>query len=122
MNYSKTVIVGRVGKDPEWREVGNGLCTFGVAVNKSWKDNEGEWQEKTSWFDVSLWGKSGQYMMDKVHKGDTVLVSGEMESRKTDDGKVYWSLTPEFSGVKVLTPKKSAPKAAVVDDDDSLPF
>ena len=127
MNFNKIIIAGRLTRDPEWKDVGNGLCRFSVAVGRSWKDkNSGEWQERTSYFDVALWGKSGQYQMDKLFKGAQVIVSGEMESSKKDD-KVYWTITPEFGGVKILNPKSrgaevGVAKPVVEDDDGDLPF
>ena len=120
LNYSKTIIAGHVGRDPEWKEVGNGLCSFSVAVSDSWKDKDGEWQTATDWYNITIWGESGKYYVDKIKKGDNVLVIGRQKSRE-HDGKTYWSLTPEIGGLKIV-PRKDAPKAAKVAEDTELPF
>lgn len=124
-NFSKTIIEGRVGRDPEWKDVGNGLCRFSVACSESWKNASDEWVEETVWYNVALWGKSGQYMMEKIHKGDRVLVSGRMKTNE-HEGKTYWTLSPEMGGVTVLERKEGAasskPAEPKNDDDDELPF
>jgi single stranded DNA-binding protein len=123
MNVNKLIIVGRIGRDPEMKEVGNGLCTFSVAVSERYKDREGEWQEKTDWFTVNIWGEHGKRMMGKLHKGMLVYVEGKYNSRKHED-KVYWTLTPDFGGLTILEKRSDKgndqPAASVA--DDGLPF
>ena len=118
------IIQGRVGSDPKWKEVGEGLVTFSVATSERWKDKSGEWQEKTEWHNVAVFGKNAGYLNDKIKKGGIVLVKGSISSNKKDD-RVYTSIKPDpFGGVKVVASAEddgSQPAASVVDEDD-LPF
>ena len=116
MNLNTTNIIGRVGRDPEWKDVGKGLCKFSVAVGKRYKKGD-EWVEDTTWFDVAVWGEFGKRMMERLHKGMLVYVAGPHESRKHED-KYYWTLTAQT----VIPLEKREVPAAKVADDDELPF
>ena len=132
--YAKTTIVGTLSRDPEWKEVGTGLCKLSLPVTESWKDKGGEWQEETTWYDVDVWGESGKWVMDRgIKKGDLIRVEGKMSQRKRDDGNVFWSLKPDFRGVSLIAslengdsgeyvPRPAATVADNDDDDDGLPF
>ncbi|MCB0240835.1 MAG: single-stranded DNA-binding protein, partial [Anaerolineae bacterium] len=60
--YSKTVIVGHLGRDPEMRFTSGGqsVTSFSVATNRRWTDQSGQTQEKVTWFRVTAWGKLGE--------------------------------------------------------------
>jgi single stranded DNA-binding protein len=119
MNYNSITIIGRIGRDPEWKNVGPGLCKFSVAVSRNFKKGD-EWVQETDWFDVSLWGDHGKRMMEKLGKGDLVMATGPFESRKHED-KVYWTLKAQ----KVVKLEKSEPRPAAVvadDEDPELPW
>ena len=120
MNKIRLNIIGRLGKDPEWKEIGGGLCKFSVAVSKNKKVN-GEWEQETEWFDVNVWGEHGQRLMERLSKGDLVDVEGRFESREHND-KRYWTLTAN-AVLKLTKNEPSVAAAKVVDsDDDELPF
>lgn len=117
-------VMGHLGRDPEWKAVGDGLCSFSVATTESWKDKSGEWQENTTWFSVAVWGDKGKRLMDRLQKGDLVYVEGPHKSRKHED-KYFWTI----NAYKVLRlnkredqPTRTAPAATVPDEDDGLPF
>lgn len=80
--FSKTIIVGRLGGDPELRytQGGQAVCSFSVATDRSWTDASGERQEKTTWFRVTAWGKLADLCNQYLKKGRTVLVEGEVEA------------------------------------------
>ena len=58
-SVNKAIILGNVGQDPEVRHTKNGtsVCNFSIATNKSWKTQDGQKQDKTSWHRVTAWGK-----------------------------------------------------------------
>ena len=95
------------GKPPEKREVrGNGanFTVLSVATQQSWKDSNDEWQSKTEWHRVVAFHRLGQSIADTLHKGDHVLVDGQLVSSKyeVENGKskkakaanfnVFWSV------------------------------
>ena len=85
-------IAGTLGRDPELRftPTGQATCTFGVAVNRRWQTKGStEWQEQTSWFDVTVWGAMAENVAESLHKGDRVVISGRLEQQswETAEGK-----------------------------------
>lgn len=80
--FSKTIIVGRLGKDPELRFTSGGqpVCSFSVATDRTWTDAKGERQEKTTWFRVTAWGKLAELCNQYLAKGRMVLVEGEIDA------------------------------------------
>jgi len=87
MNLNHVVICGRLTRDPQMRFFpnGKGKASLGVAVNRRYKDNDGEWKDATSFIDVDVWGKQAELCSQNIHKGDVVLVDGELESQSWDD-------------------------------------
>lgn len=88
-SVNKAIIVGRLGKDPESRDVGDSsVCNFSVATSRSWKDKSGVKQEKTEWHNVKAWGKLAGICQQYLNKGDQVYIEGSIEYRE-NDGKYY---------------------------------
>lgn len=88
---SNVTIVGNVTRDPELRFTASGaaVTTFGVAVNRRWQNRESsQWEESTSFFNVTCWRDLAQNVSDSLEKGSRVLVSGRLEQRswQTDQG------------------------------------
>ena len=85
--FSKVIIVGNVTRDPELRSTPSGtqVCSFSVAVNRSYRDNSGSQVENVSFFDCSAWGKQGETIAQYVKKGSGILVSGRLEQRSWED-------------------------------------
>jgi single-strand DNA-binding protein len=90
MADSNITIVGTLTRDPEMRFTNNGrgVASFGVAVNYRYQQN-GEWKEETSFFDVSAWGSLGENAAATVSKGTRVIVNGRLQQRRyeTKDGE-----------------------------------
>lgn len=106
--YQQTMIVGNVGKAPDLRytQSGASVCSFSVAVNKSWTDKQsGEKRTQTTWFKVSAWGSLADICNTYVKKGMLVMVTGEVSvSAYTNSaGEPAASLELKASEVKFLT-------------------
>ena len=80
---STVTIVGNLTRDPELRFTagGKGVASFGVAVGRRYQQN-GEWQEKTSFFNVTAWDTLGENVAASLTKGTRVLVTGRLEQRE----------------------------------------
>ncbi len=88
-NGNNITIVGNVTRDPELRYLtsGTALAQLGVAVNRRYQQN-GEWQEETSFFDVVCWRDLADNVSESISKGDRIIVTGRLEQRswETQDG------------------------------------
>ena len=83
-NVNSVTVVGNVTRDPELRYTSSGLavCNFSVASNRRWLNKStNDWEEKVSFFDVTVWADHGQNVAESVLKGDRVVVVGRMEQR-----------------------------------------
>ena len=83
---NKTQLIGFLGADSERKENGNGNShlVLSVATNTSWKKpNSEEWESRTEWHRVVVWGKQAARL--NLSKGDKVLVVGEIRYREYDD-------------------------------------
>ena len=86
--FSKAIITGNLTRDPELRTTpsGSSVCSFSVAVNRVYKDTNGEQKEDVSFIDCSAWGKLGEMIGQYAKKGSGVLVSGRL-SQRSFEGK-----------------------------------
>ena len=85
--FSKAIITGNLTRDPELRSTLNGasVCSFSVAVNRTYRDASGEQKEDVSFTDCSAWGKLGEMISQYAKKGTGVLVSGRLDQRSWED-------------------------------------
>ena len=87
---NSVTVVGNLTRDPELRYTasGRGVASFGLAVNRRYMQN-GEWQEVTSFFNITAWGDLGENLAASVEKGARIIVTGRLEQRsyETKDGE-----------------------------------
>ena len=83
MADSTVTIVGNLTRDPELRFTagGKGVASFGVAVGRRYQVN-GEWKEKTSFFNVTAWDQLGENAAASLTKGARIIVTGRLEQRE----------------------------------------
>ncbi|NBV81878.1 MAG: single-stranded DNA-binding protein [Actinobacteria bacterium] len=76
-------LVGNLTRDPELRFTANGraVASFGIAVGRRYQVN-GEWQEQTSYFNVTAWGDLGENAAASLSKGTRIVVTGRLEQRE----------------------------------------
>ena len=89
-SFNQVILMGNLTRDPELRNTPNGqsVCSFSLALNRSYKDASGEWKEVTDYVDVVAWGPLGERVSQYVTKGRPVLVSGRLQSRSWEqDGQ-----------------------------------
>lgn len=89
-SFNQVVLMGNLTRDPEVRTTPNGqsVCSFSLALNRSWKGADGSIQEATDYVDVTAWGPMGENVAKFVTKGRPVLVSGRLQSRSWEqDGQ-----------------------------------
>lgn len=89
-SFNQVILMGNLTRDPELRQTPNGqnVCSFSLALNRSYKGSDGNWQEATDYVDVVAWGPLGERVAQYLTKGRPALVNGRLQSRSWEqDGQ-----------------------------------
>lgn len=89
-NFNKVVLVGRLTRDVELRHTGSGtpVAEISLAVNNRRRNQQGEWEDEASFFDVTLWQRDAEMANDRLTKGSPVMVEGRLQQdRWEQDGQ-----------------------------------
>ncbi len=89
-SFNQVILMGNLTRDPELRQTptGQNVCSFSLALNRSYKDSSGEWQEATDYIDIVAWGPLGERVSQYLSKGRRCLVQGRLQSRSWEqDGQ-----------------------------------
>ena len=86
-SVNKVILIGNLGRDPETRYMPDGaaITNISVATTDTWKDKQGEKQEKTEWHRVAFFGKLAEIAGEYLKKGSQVYVEGRLQTRKWQD-------------------------------------
>lgn len=81
--FNKVILMGNLTRDPETRQTPNGqsVTNFALAVNRTWKGQDGQMQEQVSFIDCVAWGRTGEVIAQYMQKGRPILVSGRLDQR-----------------------------------------
>ena len=85
---NKVILVGNLGADPEARSLNNGgeVVNIRVATSESWKDRDGNRQERTEWHNVVIFNENlGRVAKSYLRKGSKVYLEGQLQTRKWQD-------------------------------------
>ncbi len=88
---NKVILVGRLGKDPEVRNLENGavVANFSIATSESYKDKTtSERKEITEWHNIVLWRGLAEIAAKYLHKGDMVYIEGKLRTRSWEKDNV----------------------------------
>ena len=89
-SVNQVILMGNLTRDPELRQTptGQSVCSFSLALNRSYKNQAGEWQEATDYIDCVAWGPLGERISQYLSKGRRTLVQGRIQSRSWEqDGQ-----------------------------------
>jgi single-strand DNA-binding protein len=90
MSLNSVVLVGNLVEDPELRFTPSGvpMAKLRVAVNRRWRDQNGDWQEDTSFFSGTVWRDQAESVAESLQKGARVIIAGRLEQRswETQEG------------------------------------
>jgi len=86
-SVNKVIVLGFVGKDPDvfYTKTGAAITSLSVATKESWKDKDGEKQEKTEWHRIKFFGKLAEIAGEYVKKGSQLYVEGALQTEKYTD-------------------------------------
>jgi|TARA_B100000378_G_scaffold206016_1_gene169249 single-strand DNA-binding protein len=134
-SVNKIVLVGHLGADPESRFTPSGVAvsTFNMATNESWKNKEGEYEDRTEWHRIVLYGKAAETASEYMKKGQLAYVEGRIRTRSWEDKDGMTRYTTEVLGDRfTMLGRKSENKSTAAPaeagagggggDDDDLPF
>jgi len=85
---NRVTIIGRLGRDPEIREMKNGkkFATFSIATSESYTDKMGKKEEKTEWHNVIVFNALlVKTVQDAVSKGTILMIEGKLSTNKYTD-------------------------------------
>ncbi|MFQ5569382.1 MAG: single-stranded DNA-binding protein [Rhodothermales bacterium] len=84
---NKVILIGNLGQDPELRYTGSGtaVCNMRLATNESYKDQEGQFVEKTEWHSVVAWSRLAEICGEYLKKGSRVYFEGSLQTRSWED-------------------------------------
>jgi single-strand DNA-binding protein len=89
-SINQVILMGNLTRDPELRTTpsGQNVCSFSLAINRSWQDQSGQQQEAVDYFDIVAWGKLGELVKQYLSKGRKCLVQGRLSQRSWEqDGQ-----------------------------------
>lgn len=86
-SVNKVILVGNLGQNVELKYTPGGaaVANFSIATSETWRDKEGEKQERTDWHKIVLWGKQAESLQQYLLKGRQIYVEGRLQTRKWDD-------------------------------------
>lgn len=106
MSFNKITVVGNLGREPELRYTpqGSAVCNFSIATNEKKRDKSGEFQDVTTWFRVTLWGKQAENASKYLTKGSPVYIEGRLRVEEwTDrDGNNRYTLEVQGTDMQFL--------------------
>ncbi len=133
-SLNKIFLIGNLGKDPEKRYTPNGqaVTTVSLATTFRWKNKSDQFQERTDWHNLVIWGKQAETAKDILKKGDQVFVEGRVQNRSYDDRNGNKKYITEIVARRIfkLGRKEAEPSEEPVEteaevsegQDEDLPF
>jgi single-strand DNA-binding protein len=105
-DFNMVILIGRLTKDP-WKgstQKGQAVCTFDIAVNRNYRDANGEWQSEVVFVPVRVWREAAERCGARLKKGSPVLVTGRLRMSQWEDkeGKKRSTLEIEASRVQFM--------------------
>ena len=103
-DVNHVILIGRLTRDAELKYTSGGMavCKFAIAVNKRRKQGE-EWVEEANFFDIVLWGRSGESLNQYLVKGKQIAVEGELnQNRWEQDGQARSKIEIMANNVQLL--------------------
>ena len=86
-SFNKVILMGNLTRDPELRYTpsGTAIAKMGLAVNRVWRDSEGQQKEEVTFVDVDAFGKQAETLGQYMQKGRPILVEGRLKLDQWED-------------------------------------
>ena len=125
-SVNKVILVGNLGRDPEVRYMPNGeaVCNFSIATTDSWRDKNGQKQERTEWHNIVMYRKLAEIAGEYLKKGRPVYVEGRLQTRKwqTKEGQDRYTTEIVADQMQMLGGREGGGSAGYepMDEDQSM--
>lgn len=109
-SLNKVILIGRLGQDPEVREVGSGkVANFSIATDESYVDKTGTKVEKTEWHRIVMWNRAAENAEKYLTKGSLIYVEGKLETRswESESGERKYSTEIKSFSFQMLDNKNA---------------
>lgn len=102
-SVNRVILIGNLGADPEVRsfQSGSKVCNFRIATSESWKDRDGNRQERTEWHTIAIFSEGLVGVAERyLRKGSKIYVEGQLRTRKwqAQDGTDRYSVEVVLQG------------------------
>lgn len=108
---NRVILIGNLTRDPEMRYTQGGTARtgFGIAINRRYKDQQGQQQEETTFVPIVVWGTQAEHCANYLTKGQLVAVDGRLRiySFQTEEGESRKVTEVVASRVEFLSGRKS---------------
>lgn len=109
MSVNKCTFIGRLGKEPESKQISNDfkVVNFSIACSEKWKDKSGEVKEVTEWINCQASNKIVEVIEKYVKKGDLVYIEGKFKTREWEkDGSKHYATYIQIERIEMLGSKQ----------------
>ena len=116
---NKVILIGNLGKDPETRYMpsGGAVTNVTIATSESWKDKDGQRQERTEWHKVVFFNKLAEIAGEYLKKGSKVYIEGALRTRSYDkDGQKHYTTEIVANEMQMIDGKGGGGSQAMDDD------
>lgn len=119
-SLNKVQLIGNLGRDPElkYTSAGVAVATFSIATSDSWKDQEGNTQERTEWHNIVAWRKLAEICGEWLKKGKRVYIEGKLQTRSYEKDGVKKYTTEIVADQLIML--DGAPKASAGGDAEAV--
>ena len=109
VGLNRVQLIGRLGRDPELKKIPGGkkVCVFSLAVNRRWKNKDGESQEETDWFNIEAWERLGEVCGEYLKKGSLIFLEGRVQTDTYEENGSTRYFTKVISTQMQMLDKKS---------------
>ena len=125
-SVNKVILVGNLGRNPEVRFMPNGeaVCNFSIATTDSWRDKNGQKQERTEWHNIVMYRKLAEIAGEYLKKGRPVYVEGRLQTRKwqTKEGQDRYTTEIVADQMQMLGGREGGGSSSYepMDEDQSM--
>lgn len=100
---NRITLIGNLGQDPELRHTpSSSVLTLRLATTESFKNRDGERQQRTDWHTIKLWGKRGESLANIMRKGETICVEGRLQYEQWEDKQGQKRTTAVINATNVV--------------------
>ncbi len=115
-NFNKVILVGNLTRDPQLKYLpsNTAVCEFGMAINRRWRDKDGNQRDETCFVDLSAFGRTGETIHQYMAKGRPLLVEGRLkfDSWTGQDGQRRSKLSVVVENFNFIGAREGAPAGA----------